>query len=104
VIVNPAVIAIVGPGSQTADGTSIDVYSGSGAAASSLVTIAASLGTITTADADPNYAGIQVLTDAGGMFTFSVQRPNVPGTAQITAQQVNAASAGADFVDFRDDE
>ncbi len=83
------------PPTITGDGMSTSTISGtSSLPQGSLVTVSTSLGTITTADADPNYAGIQVVVGPGGAFSFTVQAPLVGGTATITAQEVTAAASG----------
>ncbi len=83
------------PPTITGDGMSTSTISGtSSLPQGSLVTVSTSLGTITTADADPNYAGIQVMVGPGGAFSFTVQAPLVGGTATITAQEVTAAASG----------
>ncbi len=73
-------------GSVTPDGTTVDVINGN--APNGLVTVTSTLGTITSADQSPLYDGIQVLA-AGGTFSFTLQRPVVPGTPTITAAAVN---------------
>ena len=49
------------------------MVSGSGANANSLVTVGSSIGTITTADQEGNFAGTQVLANSSGNFTYTVQ-------------------------------
>jgi len=96
-----ASIAITGPAVPLdANGTDVDTYTGSGAPANALVTVATTLGTITTADASTTYQGVQVLTDAAGGFTFQIQRPSGTGssgnaTATITAQDVLGRNLGS---------
>src|SRR5262249_27225588 len=54
-------IAWSGPSQITADGSSTATFTGTTTVPpGSLITVATTLGTITTADANPNYAGIQV--------------------------------------------
>jgi fibronectin type 3 domain-containing protein len=101
IIESPSLIAIVGPaGPLTADGATIDTYSGSGAGANALVTVSTTLGTIVSPDADPFYAGVQIMTDLAGAFSVDVLRPFVAGTATITAEEVNAASFGTAMQDY----
>ena len=80
----------------TPDGSGTTV-SGSGATAGSLVTVSTSLGSIasTTVDADPNYAGVQVLANGGGGFTFDITAPAGSGTATITSEEVTGQGAGS---------
>jgi autotransporter-associated beta strand protein len=83
------------PPTITGDGMATSTISGtSSLPPGSLVTVTTSLGTITTADADPNYAGVQVVVGAGGAFSFTVRAPLIGGTATITAQEVTAAASG----------
>ena len=84
------------PPTITGDGMATSTISGtSSLPQGSLVTVSTSLGTIITADADPNYAGVQVMVGAGGAFSFTVRAPSVGGTATITAQEVTGAAAGS---------
>ncbi|MCL4200863.1 MAG: autotransporter-associated beta strand repeat-containing protein [Pirellulaceae bacterium] len=95
-----APISIATVGALTADGTTVDVFAGSGATAGSLVTVSTDLGTIVTADADASYAGVQVIADGSGNFTFDVRRPwgvgstTGSGTATLTALEIGGASYG----------
>ncbi|MEQ8784963.1 MAG: hypothetical protein RIC55_01635, partial [Pirellulaceae bacterium] len=100
IVVAPAVITLTGPGSVTADGVTVDMVTGAGATPGGLITVTTDLGVITTADADPFYAGVQVVADGLGDFTFDIQRPNLGGTANVTAVEVNAASAGATTIEY----
>ena len=67
--------------------------SGSGARANSLVTVGTTLGTITSADQEGNYAGTQVLANASGSFTFTMQTA-VGGQATLSAREVTGLSSG----------
>jgi fibronectin type 3 domain-containing protein len=96
-------LTLTGPGSVPADGTSpvdTDTIQGTGATPGALVTVSTTLGTIVGADADPNYAGIQVQADADGNFSFQVQRPTAGGTAVITAEDVTGASLGSTTITY----
>ncbi len=89
-----------GPGaSAAADGSTIDTYSGSGATANSIVTITASLGTVTS-DQHTVYAGTQALADSSGNFTFTLKRPGSGGTATIAAEESTGASYGTTTQSF----
>jgi hypothetical protein len=58
-----------------------------------LITIAASRGTILTPDANAGIPGIQVLT-ASAAITFTVQAPTQSGTAFFTAASVQGTASG----------
>ncbi len=102
-------ITISGPaGPLDANGTTVDVFTGSGAPANSLVTVATTLGMILTTgpaqpDEDLTLQGVQVLADGSGNFTFYIQRPSGTGnsmapfttTATITAQEVLGRNLGS---------
>jgi fibronectin type 3 domain-containing protein len=89
-------ITLTGSGTVTADGSSLTTITGhSSLPAGSLVTVTTSIGTIITADADPNYAGTQVLTAADGSFTFTIQSSYASGTPTLTADSVVTATLGA---------
>ena len=60
--------------------------SGSGATPNSLVTVGTTLGTITAIDQEGNYAGTQVLADANGNFTYTVETP-AAGQATFSARK-----------------
>ncbi|MCL4207488.1 MAG: hypothetical protein KJ000_33815, partial [Pirellulaceae bacterium] len=59
-----------------------------------LVTVTTSLGTITSADADLNYAGVQVAVSSGG-FSFTVSPPAGGGTATVTSEEVTGLAKGS---------
>lgn len=58
-----------------------------------LITVAADLGTIATADADAGEAGVQVATSAG-VIGFDVQAPQQAGSALFTATSVQGNAYG----------
>jgi hypothetical protein len=98
---NLTVTGTLGP----ANGTSVDPISVSGATSGALYTVTADLGTIVSADvgastgltdADPNYAGFQVLASGATSFTVNVQRPTGigTGTPQITVEEVTGLKSG----------
>ena len=68
--------------------------SGSGAPANALVTVSTDAGAVTTADADPNYAGVQVQADGAGHFSFTVQAPANGTAMHLSAAEVTGAAAG----------
>lgn len=65
------------------DGATVDAINLNGAPANSLVTIAASAGTLTGTDADPAVLGIQVLTNSTGQAVVNLRRP-ASGTTTVT--------------------
>ena len=67
--------------------------SGSGATPDSLVTVGTTLGTITSADQEGNYAGTQVLADTNGDFSYTVET-RTAGATTFSAQEVTGASFG----------
>ena len=73
-------------GSSEVNGFAVVTVSGSGATPNALVTVGTSLGTITSADQEDNYAGTQVVADASGHFTFTVQT-GVGGQATLGARK-----------------
>jgi hypothetical protein len=92
----PNVLTIVGPsGAAAADGTSIDTYVGSGAIPGDLVTITTTLGSIVTGDADPNYAGVQVVADGNGNFLFTLKRPSSGSKTIVSAEEVFGIGQGS---------
>ncbi|MCA9179614.1 MAG: hypothetical protein KDB14_34395, partial [Planctomycetales bacterium] len=72
--------------SETAPGSS--VFVGSNATPDALVTVTTDSGTITTADASSLYAGVQVLADPAGNFTFSVSVPSGDPLPNVTSEEV----------------
>jgi hypothetical protein len=68
----------------TADGTTVDGYTGSGAAPFATLTISPEFGTPSGTDADPSLAGFQVIADGFGNFSFSIQRPTNTTNSLIT--------------------
>jgi hypothetical protein len=89
-----------------ANGTSSDTFSGSNAPPNSLVTVATTMGTITTADASSTYQGVQVQANGSGVFSFDIQRPSGTGgpgnvTATITAQEVLGRDLGSTTQDYQ---
>ena len=84
----------------SADGLTIDDYTGTNAAANSLLTVTTTTGTIVTPDLDRYLQGVQVLSDASGTFTFQIRRPSGTGgtgsshTGTITAWEIGGRSYG----------
>jgi len=105
--VSTLLIAPPSPGAALdADGITVDTYTGERAPAGSLVTVAATLGTVVAADdQDPTIQGIQVRADEAGAFTFRILRPSGlntnPETAVITAQEVEGRALGQGEQEFQ---
>ena len=68
-------------------------HEGNAVADGTLITVAASRGTILTSDAAPGVPGVQVPT-AGGMIGFDVKAPTQSGSARITATSVEGSAYG----------
>jgi hypothetical protein len=88
-----------------ADGSSVDTVLGNSGVANSFVTVATTLGTITTADALAGVPGIQVATNASGDFTFNIRRPGGPGTPTISVQTIDGTGSldpgvGNNIIDY----
>jgi uncharacterized repeat protein (TIGR01451 family) len=94
-----------GPSTLVADGTSTATFTGTvNLPDGSFVTVASTLGTITavsaadgsltTADANPNYAGIQAVVKSG-LFKVVLQSGTGAGTATLSGQEVTGAAAGS---------
>ena len=99
------VITLTKTGESFVNGFEVLTLSGQGAAANSLVTLSSSLGTVTAdstgqtvSDADPNYAGIQVRTDASGDFSFAVQTQTPATSGTVSARDVTGVAAGSSNV------
>ncbi|MCL4207899.1 MAG: hypothetical protein KJ000_35890, partial [Pirellulaceae bacterium] len=59
-----------------------------------LVTVATSLGSIASPDADTSYAGVQVVV-TGGTFSFTVTPPAGGGTATVSSEEVTGLGKGS---------
>lgn len=71
-------------GTVPADGTTITaVDATSTLPVGTLVTVSSTLGTVTTPDADPTTAGVQVLVGVGGTISFDLQSPTLAGTPTV---------------------
>ncbi|MCX7422813.1 MAG: matrixin family metalloprotease [Planctomycetia bacterium] len=84
------------PGSQSADGSTVDTITvnfPSALPAGTLFTVSSSLGTIVSSDASTEYQGTQVL-GSGTSFTFQVQRPSSGGTPTFTVTAVDGSAYG----------
>ena len=66
---------------------------GDAVADGTLITVAASRGTILTADADPGVPGIQVPA-AGGVVAFDIRAPMQSGSVRISATSVEGSAYG----------
>lgn len=99
--VRPAVLLTEGfapQGPFTADGTTQDTFTAVGATPNALVTVATTLGTITSPDLDANIAGVQRLADASGNVTITIRRPAAAGTAFVSFEEVTGAKTGCGVV------
>jgi fibronectin type 3 domain-containing protein len=88
-------IALSGPGTVDADPGQppVTITGVSSLAAGAYVTVATSLGTIASADADPSIAGTQVVVASDGSFSFQITRPTGAGIPTLTAAEVTGAAA-----------
>jgi autotransporter-associated beta strand protein len=85
----------------SADGLTIDHYTGTHAVPNSLITVTTTNGTIVTTDVDRYLQGVQVRSDASGTFHFDIRRPSgtgvngtATGTATIKAWEIGGRSYG----------
>ena len=97
--IRPAVLLSIYPtvpmGTFEADGVTIDSVPLTGAQPNSLITVTASLGTITNADADPQMDGLQVATDGSGNATLTIRRPTGSGTSMVNITSPTGDGVGA---------
>ncbi|MDV7403102.1 hypothetical protein RZS08_67380, partial [Arthrospira platensis SPKY1] len=89
----------IAPQAAVADGATETTYTGVLATDDSLVTVATTLGTIITPDADPKIQGLQVLADANGNFDFTIRHPSGAGQAVLTFSEVTGAKTGIATID-----
>jgi hypothetical protein len=82
-----------------ADGATVDTVTIFGAEDGHTYTVSTTLGTILTADADPNYVGLQV-TASGTSFTLMIRRPSGEGTALIGIADVTGAKTGCSTIEY----
>jgi hypothetical protein len=107
--IRPGVIQGIGAAESAtatpADGTTIDTFAGVGVVAGDVITVSGNLDsdgdgvfetplTITSADARPDLAGVQVLAP-DTTFSFTVQRPTGTGTANIQTSVFNGLGTGS---------
>ena len=89
--------------SVTADGTTVDTYTGTvggaGLPNGSEVTLSATLGTLLTADVDATYAGVQVVVNSN-TFMFTVRRPSGAGVSTLTADELTGKAFGTTTVTY----
>ncbi len=81
-------------GPVAGDGTT-DTYTVTGGTPNATYTITNTLGTFATVDADTRFAGVQVVADGAGSFTFQVTRPITNGTNSFTVTEVTGARTGS---------
>ena len=88
------VVSLQAAHSLSPDGAGTTI-TGAGATPLSLITVSTTLGTISSPDADPNYAGVQVNADSNGDFSFAVTAPTSGGPASITSEEVTGLGIGS---------
>ena len=82
-------------GDVPADGSTITtVQATSLLAAGAQVTVTSTLGTITSADVNPNLNGIQVTVGGGGAISFDIQSPTLAGVPQVEWKAVDGSAHG----------
>lgn len=96
---NPASIVADGTATTTVTSVAIKDAANANVPNDTKVTVSTTQGTITTADADADIAGIQVLT-TNGIITFALQSNLVVGTATVTANSVTGNATGTTTVPF----
>lgn len=103
-VVRPAAILTMGLDScdarSVADGVTVDTFTLSHAPAHTLVTVSIDLGTLVSADADPEVTGTQVLTNAEGQATIQVRRPFGGGSSTIELADVRGVATGVSSVEY----
>lgn len=78
-----------------ADGATITtVNATSSLNAGAQVTVTSSLGTITSADVNPNLNGIQVTVGVGGAISFDIQSPTLAGVPEVEWRAVDGSAHG----------
>jgi hypothetical protein len=83
-----------GPGTVGADGLTVDTVNGTtNMPDGALLTVSSNLGTVVGSDADPNYAGVQVVV-TGHNFSFNVQRPALSGIPTLSATTPHGLGPG----------
>jgi hypothetical protein len=88
-------VSVTGPAGPVAGDGTTDVYTVTGGTPNATYTITNTLGTISTVDADTRFAGVQVVADGAGSFTFQVARPITNGTNSFTVTEVTGARTGS---------
>jgi hypothetical protein len=96
------------PASAPADGSSMVSLAagtfwdscGTTVPAGAMVTVATTLGTIASADADPAQPGVQIAADAAGSVSFALRAPTSPGDATVTAALATGAPVASVAVRF----
>ena len=96
--VRPAVIFTMGLAGCShdliADGVTVDDFTIVSAPRNAYVTVATNIGTIVTADVDPELTGIQVLTDNTGSAGLQIQRPFGGGIATVSLSEITGRATG----------
>lgn len=103
-VVRPAEVLTMGLDScnarYIADGVTVDTFTLSHAPALQYVTVTVDLGTLITADADPEISGVQVLTDASGRASLQVRRPFGGGTSTVELADVRGIATGVASIEY----
>ncbi|MCA9176491.1 MAG: hypothetical protein KDB14_18515, partial [Planctomycetales bacterium] len=84
-VIEPAAISASSQVIGMADGQTVDTYVGS-ATPGELVTVSTQSGTITSPDASSDYAGVQVVADGSGSFSYTVRRNTASGHNAVVTQ------------------
>src|SRR5690606_14883964 len=82
-----------------ADGQTVDTVTIFGVEPGHLYTVATSLGTIVSADADPHYQGIQIRA-YGTSLDVQIQRPFFGGEALLSIVDVTGAKTGLSVLEY----
>jgi hypothetical protein len=102
-----AELAISGPaGTPEADGNTVDSFEVGAVTPGRLYTVSTSFGALVQADgspladADPIYAGVQVIGPPSGAVTFGVRRPSTGGQATVVVEAVTGEARGATTINY----
>ncbi len=87
-------------GPLTADGVTVDTFTIYHVTPNAELTLKTTLGTIVSADIDPNIAGIQVQANAARGEKVELQRPSGGGLAWVTFEEVTGDQTGMGLVTY----
>ena len=88
-------------GPLTADGSTVDSFTLTGATPNSEIVVATTLGTITNTSVDSHIQGTVVLANSMGQATINIRRPFGAGTAYVTTQEVSGAKTGLGIITYQ---